>query len=279
MAGTWIIMKHDLPSTPEVKRITRATGAECAALTVGRLHAVWVWADKQTEDGRVQAELADVDDEAGCDGFAQAMVDAGWLSVDGDTLVFPNFGDHNGKTAKTRAKAFQRQQRRRSEKRHAPVTVQRDNVTVDRDHTEQNSTVQKKENAARSCLDGETPPQHTTPKSADKKAPPVTWDAERGFSACSFRRLNWAKAYPLVDLNRELAKAHAWYLDNPARRKRSHTRFLGNWLSNAQERAEQDAKAGRRSGVHLNDQYTIKPEDPEDDPIAKARAQQTRNAG
>ena len=101
------------------------------------------------------------------------------------------------------------------------------------------------ENSTSSLVsDDETPPRHDPPKSAMKRAAPVQWDAEQGFSACSFRRLNWAKAYPLVDLNHELAKAHAWYLDNPARRKRSHTRFLGNWLSNAQERAEQDAKAG-----------------------------------
>ena len=111
-----------------------------------------------------------------------------------------------------------------------------------------------------------------------KRAAPVQWDAERGFSACSFRRLNWAKAYPLVDLNHELAKAHAWYLDNPARRKKSHARFLGNWLANAQERAEQDEKAGKVRGVHLNDQYNIRPDDPADDPLAKARAQQTRSA-
>lgn len=271
MAGTWIIMKHDLQTSPEVRRITRKTGAESVHTTIGRLHAVWSWADNHSDDGTLHVEPQDLDDIAGCDGFAQAMEDAGWLVIGPDSITFPKFGDHNGKTAKTRAKAFQRQQRRRRES----VTAERDksvtNVTVERDHTEQDSTEQRRENAARSPVsDGETPPRHEPPKSAMKRATPVKWDGERGFIACSFRRLQWAKAYPLVDLNHELGKAHAWYIDNPGRRKRDHGRFLGNWLSNAQEREEQDAKAGKRAGTRLNDQYAIKPDDP-DDPLTKLR--------
>lgn len=192
------------------------------------------------------------------DEFERAMIESGWAEREGDEIIATGWAERNAKLVKAwenggkggRPKTQRKPKRNPTETHEEPT----DNPTgtqtqVGLTHEkpiglDKTGEDKEKENAARSCLDGETPPQHTTPRSADKKAPPVTWDAEQGFSACSFRRLNWAKAYPLVDLDHELAKAHAWYLDNPARRKRSHTRFLGNWLSNAQERAEQDAKAG-----------------------------------
>jgi hypothetical protein len=279
MAGTWIIMKHDLQTSPEVRRITRKTGAESVHTTIGRLHAVWSWADTHSDDGVMIMGPEDLDDIAGCEGFAQAMQDAGWLTIGDDSITFPNFGDHNGKTAKRRAKDAARKGAKRAMSAKCPQNVR---IVADKTkNTEQDSTEQRRENAARSPVsDGETPPRHEPPKSAMKRATPVQWDGERGFIACSFRRLQWAKAYPLVDLNHELGKAHAWYIDNPGRRKRDHGRFLGNWLSNAQERAEQDAKAGKRAGVHLNDQHNIVPDDPDDHPLAKLRGKnEARNAG
>jgi hypothetical protein len=183
MAGTWIIMQHDLPRKPEVKRITRATDAGSVALTVGRLFLVWTWADTHSEDGVIQAELVDIDDEADCTGFGQAMVDAGWLEVHDDMVVFPDFGDMNGQTAKTRAKAFIRQQRSRRASCHASVTVDRDNVTLDRDQTEQNKTIQNKEVKEKSAAtasgfdwESDCPPSIKTPEAAAAFA---RWQAYR----------------------------------------------------------------------------------------------------
>ena len=274
MAGTWIIMKHDLQTSPEVRRITRRTSASSTHETIGRLHAVWSWADIHSEDGRIVADPEDVDGIAGCDGFAAAMVDAGWLVVGSAagsaTICFPNFGDHNGKTAKRRLKESARKGSRRAMSAKCPQNV-RNNADKMR-NTEQNRTEQDKENAARSCRNGETPPRPTTTQRAENRSAPVVWKAETGFAVCSFRRAQWAKAYPLVDIQRELDKAHAWYLDNPKSRKRQHARFLGRWLSRAQDNAEQDEKAGKRPGVHLNDVYNIIPDDPNDHPINKLKA-------
>lgn len=172
MAGTWIIMKHDLQTSPEVWKIEQATGLDTFAV-VGRLHHVWSWADNQTENGAIEVPAAIVDRMTGTEGFAAAMVAAGWLEDHGDYIVFPSFGDHNGKTAKSRAKAFQRKQKARRDSCHAPVTVQRDksvpsvtqdrdksvpSVTVQRDHTAQDRTEQNKTTpaAARSDLTPET---------------------------------------------------------------------------------------------------------------------------
>lgn len=44
-------------------------------------------------------------------------------------------------------------------------------------------------------------------------------------------------AYPGVDFHRETAKAHAWELNNPTKRKTSagQARFLGAWYARAQD--------------------------------------------
>jgi hypothetical protein len=150
MAGTWIIMKHDLQTSPEVWKIEGATGLDTYGV-IGRLHKVWSWADNQTADGLIEAPAALVDRLAECDGFAAAMVAVGWMVDHGDQIEFPDFGDHNGKTAKGRASAFRRQQKARREKCHASVTHDRDksvtDVTHDRDKSVTDVTVQRDQTA------------------------------------------------------------------------------------------------------------------------------------
>jgi len=145
LARLWIIMHHDLQTSPEARKIARLTG-ESVFATIGRLHAVWCWADTHSDDGAIRADLEDIDDTAECDGFAEAMIAVGWLTKTDDGLEFPRFGDHNGKTAKSRAKAFQRQQRSRRASANESVTQDRDKtvepVTQDRDHTSHNNTEQ-----------------------------------------------------------------------------------------------------------------------------------------
>ena len=45
-----------------------------------------------------------------------------------------------------------------------------------------------------------------------------------------------AKAYPGVNIPVEVAKAHAWEVANPQRRKVRRARFLTNWLGRAQDK-------------------------------------------
>lgn len=46
------------------------------------------------------------------------------------------------------------------------------------------------------------------------------------------------KAYPSVDLQTEYAKANAWQISNPAKRKVAHNRFMNNWLCRVQEKKD-----------------------------------------
>lgn len=56
------------------------------------------------------------------------------------------------------------------------------------------------------------------------------------------RKTLWAKAYPAVDLDSELAAAAVWAMENPKNAKSNWGRFLTAWLKRSQDRAP--AKGG-----------------------------------
>lgn len=63
------------------------------------------------------------------------------------------------------------------------------------------------------------------------------------------RKALWAKAYPAVQIDSELAAAAAWAMENPANRKSNWGRFLTAWLKRSQDRAP--AKGGGKAPVQL----------------------------
>ena len=70
------------------------------------------------------------------------------------------------------------------------------------------------------------------------------WHNIRGWQNISEeQRVLWAKAYPAVDLDVQLARAAAWCLANGARgRKKNWTAFLARWFTKAQDQAERPTK-------------------------------------
>ena len=55
----------------------------------------------------------------------------------------------------------------------------------------------------------------------------------------------WQKAYPNIDIMAEVARAHAWEVARPRRRKRDKARFMDGWLRRAtQPNPYQQAKSG-----------------------------------
>lgn len=138
MAGDWIKMRVSLRGDPAVKGIARRTGLSRFEV-VGRLHAVWSWADQNLGTGNAQGvTAADLDDEAEHPGFAQAMSEEGWLKILSTGLSFPNFDRHNGKPAKERALTAQRVKRHRNDasvtkplpekRREEPISNSSDNL-------------------------------------------------------------------------------------------------------------------------------------------------------
>lgn len=104
MAREWIKFEINTPDKVEVLEITAAMGWDDPDLTVGKLLRVWRWFDQQTLDGEAPGvTLALLDRVVGVNGFAQAMIGAGWLEQYEGGLRLPRFGAHNGETAKKRA--------------------------------------------------------------------------------------------------------------------------------------------------------------------------------
>lgn len=56
----------------------------------------------------------------------------------------------------------------------------------------------------------------------------------------------WAKAYPAVDIRKELASASAWLIANPKNAKSNYARFLTSWLSRAQDKAKPQGGGDRQ---------------------------------
>ncbi len=88
---------------------------------------------------------------------------------------------------------------------------------------------------------------------ASSASPPaISWNAENGFSGITATdRKSWAKAYPALDIERQLAAAHEWLLSNPAKAKKTQwRRFVTGWLARNQERGG-DIPSNRPAGREL----------------------------
>jgi hypothetical protein len=123
MAGDWIKVEENMPDKPEVCMMAARLALDADAVA-GKLIRVWAWASRNCHaDGVTDVTVRPLLDRvAGTPGFADAMLAAGWLHESNGVLTFPNFEHHCSKTAKERALAERRQQRRRTEN-NAPVTV------------------------------------------------------------------------------------------------------------------------------------------------------------
>ncbi len=103
MAGDWIKMREDLPEDPAVIAIAAATGLDEYGV-VGRLHKFWTWTGRHTLDGNARGVTVSwIDRYLHAEGFAAAMIAAGWLVETSDGVSQPNFERHNGQAAKQRA--------------------------------------------------------------------------------------------------------------------------------------------------------------------------------
>jgi hypothetical protein len=130
MPGDWIKLRTDLHSDPAVIRLGAILGLDTFAV-VGRLAAVWVWADTHADrHGRVTlVSRSCLDSVTQCVGFGDALEAVGWLSSDpgeGVGITFPRFDRHMGGGAKARAQAAKRKQKQRekvSRPGHARVTL------------------------------------------------------------------------------------------------------------------------------------------------------------
>ena len=73
---------------------------------------IWEWADAETTDGYAKGVGPEwLDELTRINGFGQAMIDAGWLDLDGGKgILFPNWEVWNSCSAKARILNARRQQ-------------------------------------------------------------------------------------------------------------------------------------------------------------------------
>lgn len=123
MAGNWLKVEVGLPEKAEVWEMAMTLGVD-PDLVVGKLIKVWRWFDEHTEDGNAKSVTYFlIDHVAGLAGFGEAMSFAGWLVQSGKDLVLPNFGFHNGQTAKNRALTAKRVAEHKAKNGNAKVTT------------------------------------------------------------------------------------------------------------------------------------------------------------
>jgi len=279
MAGTWIIMKHDLQTSPEVRKVTRIIGDDSVFTTIGRLHAVWSWADTHSDDGTIDAEPCDLDHFAGCDGFADAMVSVGWLTIDGARLIFPKFGDHNGKTAKRRAKDAARKGSKRAMSAKCPQNVRNDADKMR--NTEQYITGQDK----------------TKPTTRDN--PETVRAAGAGPGGKSAEKFDWSTVPDSMNTTTVRDALRDWYAyrREAGLRKWKNitlTKTLNKYakaggvvalIAAVEHSISQgyqglvDPKSRGSPKPRVNDELSIKPDDPDDNPITHLMRESERNAG
>ena len=118
MARGWIKMRKTLRASPKVRVMARKLGLEGYAVR-GLLLDFWTWADDAATDGGFLPDLgpADVDDELGVEGFAEAMLEAGWLALEGVGLSIPEFASYLGDKHQKREKEKLKKRRQRARKR------------------------------------------------------------------------------------------------------------------------------------------------------------------
>lgn len=116
MAGDWIKVEHSTPDKPEVDVLANLLRIDHDAV-VGKLLRLWIWADQQLVDGEVLSITdAFLDRLSFCPGFASALRRVGWLEGRDGRLSIPNFGRHNGQSAKQRSQTARRVAKSRSKK-------------------------------------------------------------------------------------------------------------------------------------------------------------------
>ena len=144
MAGDWIKMRCNLDTDWRVIQI--ASQLEMSELhVVGCLWKLWTWADQNTADGNaVSVTDVTLDRFTGVTGFASSMRNVGWLTGENYQITFPNFVEHNGSTAKKRAKTQQRVTKHRNARSVTDVTLKalpekrREEKMYTHTHTEEN---------------------------------------------------------------------------------------------------------------------------------------------
>lgn len=125
MRRPWIKIEVSTPDKPEICAIATKLRIDSDAV-VGKLVRLWSWAELNgVKPNNLNVTKEFLDKLCGRKGFAEAVIQAGWLLESGDKLAFPNFDRHNGNASKVRgltARRVEHHRVRNGEKNASSVT-------------------------------------------------------------------------------------------------------------------------------------------------------------
>ena len=250
----WIPVDVDLFRKPKFVAL-------CRAMQVGRFEgagrvlAIWCWV--QSYGPTTALDASAVDEATGVPpGTTDALIASGWATANrrSGTIRFSWPGE---------TLAEIRERRSASARRAASARWHRDELTdadAMRPHSDCNAkskskTKTKTENTGLEPIgsslvpvDVETPSTGTANEPKAPRTSPIEWHPETGFAGVTDAdRRAWAAAYPAVDVDAELAKAHAWLAaESPSGRWRNVRAGLRRWMARGQAYADR-----RSSGPEL----------------------------
>lgn len=229
MAGDWIKMRVDLAGDPAVIAI-----ANCVKLdedtVVGKLHRLWAWADRHLiSSDAVGVTQTWLDRHVHCEGFAQALIDSGWLEVIDSGLRFPNFDRHNLETGKQRSLTANRNAKLRRKK-----SAERDAPSVTKSAPTEEKRRVLEEAKASSCSE---PPQAEASEPSGIVFP--IKGKRRNWALPAAKLAEYVESFNGLDVPAEFRRARQWLRDHPTKQKTATgmPSFLTRWLSRSNDRA------------------------------------------
>lgn len=128
----WLKMDHYLAEKPETLAVALALNLDPDTV-VGKFHRLWAWLDTQTTDFYDPTITADqLDLHCRCPGLLRAMAVVHWIAFDdpetGRGVRMVNPDAHMSESAKSRAQAQKRMQKKRSKDRREPAQAPPDEV-------------------------------------------------------------------------------------------------------------------------------------------------------
>ncbi|WP_254865027.1 hypothetical protein [Serratia marcescens] len=208
MAYEWIKIEVVTPDKPEIYQLAEILAIDPDAV-LGKLIRIWAWADQQTIDGNANSNAASVTksaiDRIGfMPGFADALIQVGWLRFDGSILIFPNFDRHNGKSSKKRVLTNRRvtEHREKNNKSNAggvttafQKALPEEEIELEEDIKDKTTMSDSNRTADENALHGQEPPAPENPDSESGelaggagKADPVETAFEEIFWVAGLRK-------------------------------------------------------------------------------------------
>lgn len=244
------------PAFPRHRKLRKLSGLLGISLQEAAGYVMFLWCEviEQAPSGVLAAwDGDDVEHSAGWKGqrgrFADALRECDLLDVENDTLEIHEWAEHQGDLIQKREQWRDRQRKLRESRISHQVVTKVSRVT----HASPilplpspSFPIPPKE----SHKNDSCPEPSKTPLRADEIP-----KALRGLSLYETDRkliaqypalvMGWRVAYPGVDVEAEITKAHAWELANPKNRKINRPRFLNAWLAKAQDQPRKPQLSAR----------------------------------